>query len=341
MRNAIPNIVKSRNLIRNLARTTLTITSFRRHHRKERRLRSSLPMFAVRLGILLAWCMAVPLIGPSAHAKKFTILTEPVVDGRVLLDGRFVGVAPVTVDIKPRRKDPVTITVEKEGAMMEKAALVTPTQPNRIVIRLVSTSKKYQVVTQPVAEGRVFIDGEFAGIAPIEVTLSLTKTEPTVITAEKTESISQWPRTVQPSLADTDTRILVRLEEDTAFKETEESDMCNKWVTVTPRRALNDTDRTWQKLVSLITDSFPDLQQVDRTSYYLRSAWRVREYAFSVLRHRLVIKRGVGDDFTLRLMLESQIASSSAEGYREEQFKESKRIFPADNETIMFIRDQL
>ena len=290
----------------------------------------------------LTLCLALVLLGSSAaSAKKFSILTEPVTDGRVFIDGEFVGVAPVTVEIKVRRKQPAEVTVEKEGAKMEKSEFVTSTQQQRIVVRLVATSRRYQIVTQPVADGRVYIDDEFAGVAPISVVLSLTESEPIVIRAEKRHAINQESRRVSPSASDTDTTIVVQLEENQAFLETKESDVCNKWITVTPRQTPGSSDRTWQKLISLVTDTFPDLQQVDRISYYIRSAWRVREYSFNVLRHRLLIKRSVGDDFSLRLMLDCEIARQSSGNYRDEDFEDFRRIFPIDDETLDFLRDQL
>lgn len=280
----------------------------------------------------------------TASAKQFTILTEPVVDGRVFVDGNFVGVAPVTVDIKVRKKRPAEVTVEKEGAEMEKSQLVTSTQQERIVVRLIPTSREYTIVTEPVSGGNIFIDGEFAGVAPLSVHLSVTKGEPIVITTEKTDTINRWRRNVSPSLADKNTTIVVRLEEDRAYLETEESANCGKWITVTPRRAINssvDTNSTWQKLISLITDSFPDLQQLDPVSYYIRTAWRIRDYPYNVLRHRLIVRRGVGDDLTLRIFTECQIAPVADGTYRDEDFRVFRRLFPIDSETIDMIGAQL
>ena len=290
------------------------------------------------LGLCLALCLVGP---PVAGAKKFTILTEPVTDGRVHVDDKFVGVAPVTLDIKVRNKRPAEITVEKEGAMMEESQLVTSAQSDRIVVRLVPTHKKYTVVTEPVVDGRVEVNGEFVGIAPVTVNLSVTSSEPVLITAERSEAVSRWPRQVTPSVSDTDSTIVVRLERDRAIVDTIECNTCNEWVNVTPRRTLSDSDRTWQKLISLITNSFPDLQQVDRISFYIRSAWRVREYPFDIVRHRLVIKRGLGDDFTLRLLLESEKAVPRGNGYRDEDFRSWNRQFPVDQEMLQYLRDQL
>ena len=48
-----------------------------------------------------------------------------------------------------------------------------------------AVAKKYTVVTEPVVEGRVFLNGEFVGVAPVEVNLKLKKNQVAVLTAEK------------------------------------------------------------------------------------------------------------------------------------------------------------
>ena len=55
-----------------------------------------------------------------------------------------------------------------------------------------------------------------------------------------------------------------------------------------------------------------------------------------MLRHRLVVKRGVSDELTLRVLIESQMAPRSNGSYREEEFEPTRRVFRADSETIGF-----
>ena len=291
--------------------------------------------------------LVICLLFPSfAIAKKFTIVTEPVLDGRIFVNGKYVGVSPVTVELKVRQSHPLVITAEKPGAIMEEPRRITSSQQTRIVVRLVASTKQYSIVTQPIADGRISVNGEFVGVAPVLLNLSITETEPITIKAEKPGAVGAWPQRVSPSISDTNTTIVVRLEADEALLATEESDISNNWITITPHRTTNDfgqpdTDKIWQKLVSLVTDNFPDLEQIDRASYYIRSAWRVREYPFRVLRHRLVLKRGVSDEFTLRVLLESQVAPTIEGSYREAEFSPIRRIFRIDSETIDFLRDQL
>ena len=212
-----------------------------------------------------------------------------------------------------------------------------------VVLCPIAAAKKYTIVTEPVTDGRVFVNGQFVGVAPAEVDLKIKKNQTVVVTAEKDGTISDWPARIDPKQKGA---IVVRLEEDESFQATEESDIANTWITVAPFRTFNDEgqideDKTWQKLVSLVTDNFTDLEQVDRASYYIRSAWRVREYPFRVMRHRLVVKRGVSDELTMRVSIESQIAPRMGGGYRDEDFRPTRRVYRADKETIDFLRDQL
>ena len=293
--------------------------------------------------LVLALCLLCPAV---SLGKRVTIRTEPVEGGRVLVNGRYVGTAPVTVDIRINKNQPARITAEKEGALLQEAQYFTSQQQTTIVVGLIPARINYTIVTEPVADGRVFVDGDFVGVAPVSVDLSVTKTEPIRITTEKVGAIGAWPRQISPRIADTDTTVVLRLEEDEALQATQESDIANNWLTIYPQRTSNsfgaiDDDKVWQKLVSLVTDSFPDLEQIDRGSYYIRSAWRIRQYPFRVLRHRLVVKRGVSDELTIRVLIESQMAPRSNGSYREEEFEPTRRVFRSDSETIGFLRDQL
>jgi hypothetical protein len=81
--------------------------------------------------------------------------------------------------------------------------------------------------------------------------------------------------------------VMIRLEEDEASKQTVVSDIANKWMTIDPSATggankVIDEGEAWKKIVSIVTDNFPDVEQLDRASFYLRSAWRVRRYAYTV-----------------------------------------------------------
>ncbi len=204
-------------------------------------------------------------------------------------------------------------------------------------------AKKYTIDTSPVKGGRVSVNGTFVGIAPVTVELKLKKTQTAVATAEKDGAISLWSSQFSREQKGT---VQVRLEEDKAYKETFISDVANTWLTLTPsltRTADGEIDegKVWQKIVSIVTDEFSDLEQMDRSSFYLRTTWRLRRFPYTVLRHRLVVKRGVNEELSVRIQLESQIYRGTGANPSSDLFIPVARIFQRDKETIDFLRDQL
>lgn len=206
-------------------------------------------------------------------------------------------------------------------------------------------AKKFSIDTTPVKNGRVFVDGRFVGVAPVTVELKLKKHEVATVTAEKVGALGLWQREFSKDEKGT---IYVRLEENVALAETEESDVANTWLTITPKRTRGrdssvDEDAVWQRIVSVVTDNFADLEQLDRSSFYLRTAWRVRRFPHSVMRNRLVVKRGVTDQLSIRVQLESFEMVSAESDFKmdDDLFAPTARIFSDDKETIDYLRDQL
>lgn len=209
----------------------------------------------------------------------------------------------------------------------------------------VGHAKKFTIDTEPISEGRVYVNGNFVGIAPVEVDLKLRKDQLVVANAEKDGAVSYWPTRFGKKQRGI---VVVRLEKDDAFASTTSSDVANTWLSVRPSKTTSEDGSVseqlvWQKMVSVVTDDFSDLEQMDRGSYYLRTAWRVREYDYRSVRHRLVVKRDVGSGFGIKVMLESQIAAKDKRStrIRDEDYKESDRVYASDKDTIEFLRDQL
>lgn len=205
----------------------------------------------------------------------------------------------------------------------------------------VAHAKKFILDTEPVAEGRISVNGEYVGVAPVEVNLKLRKDEQVTVTAEKEGCVAIWRTRFDKSYKGV---VKVRMEVDEAFNATTGSDVANTWLAVKPRGGAateEDADAVWQELVSVVTDNFSDLEQMDRDSYYLRSAWRVREYNHYNVRNRLVVKKGVGQVFTIKIQLESQAALKKSGSVSEDDYKPYERVFAKDKETIDFLRDGL
>ena len=208
-------------------------------------------------------------------------------------------------------------------------------------------AKKFTFDTAPVKQGRIFIDEKFVGVAPVTPDLKVSGRNVMRARAEKDGSLGLRPAELTK---DQSQIVLIRLEEDEATKQTVAADIANKWLPIGPSATggankVIDEGEACKKIVSIVTDNSTDIEQLDRASFYLRSAWRVRRYPYSVVRNRLIIKRGVTPNLTIRVELESEIyhpaePMAASGSVRDDQFTEDPRVYPADQDAVRILRDQ-
>jgi hypothetical protein len=206
---------------------------------------------------------------------------------------------------------------------------------------------KFTLDTAPVKQGRIFVDDKFLGVAPVTVDLKVSHRSVMKARAEKDGALGLWTTEFAKDQRQT---VMIRLEEDEASKQTVASDIANRWLTIDPSSTggankVIDEGEAWKKIVSIVTDNFSDIEQLDRASFYLRSAWRVRRYAYAVVRNRLVIKRGVTPNLTIRVEIESEVYRSSeplaaSMAIRDDMFTANPRVYPSDQDTVRILRDQ-
>ena len=216
-----------------------------------------------------------------------------------------------------------------------------------LLVPSAAQAKKFLIDTTPVSGGRVSVNGQFKGIAPIKVEVKLAKGQQAVATAQKDGAVSAWGGTSFDN--NQKGTVMVRLEVDDSLDKTINSDVANTWLSITPKHTMNaedlaDEDKIWQKLISVVSDNFSDLEQMDRDSYYLRTAWRLREFNYVVIRNRLVVKLGVGSEFTVKVRLESQLGVKNPQNGNwpfDDDYELTDRVFDVDKETVDFLRDQL
>src|ERR1035438_790796 len=84
--------------------------------------------------------------GGPAWATKFTLDTAPVKQGRIFVDGKFLGVAPVTVDLKVSPGSGMKARAEKDGALGLWTTEFTKDQRQAVMIRLEEDEASKQTV---------------------------------------------------------------------------------------------------------------------------------------------------------------------------------------------------
>ena len=103
-------------------------------------------------------------------------------------------------------------------------------------------AKKLTIDTAPVKQGRVFVNGNFVGIAPVTVDLKMGKNSAYAVRAEKDAALGLWTTEIVKGHKGI---VMVRLEQDQAYQETVDSDVANKWLTVQPVQTVD----AFQKVV--------------------------------------------------------------------------------------------
>lgn len=208
---------------------------------------------------------------------------------------------------------------------------------------------EFTVITAPVSDGAVTVNNISRGPAPAFLKLKgVSKSGVWVIKADKAGAISFPATTLTYKQLDKMKVVTIRLEPDQSYTATVSAEIANVWLTIQPTRTKDeagaiDPNRVWLKVVSIVTDNFPDVEVMDRDSYYLRTAWRTRNYPLSVIRSRLVLKSGSSSTLSIKIRLESERAVKALPNAQvsQESFEPYDRVLKADKETIDFLRDQL
>jgi hypothetical protein len=208
---------------------------------------------------------------------------------------------------------------------------------------------EFTVLTAPVSDGAVTVNNISRGPAPAFLKeRGVSKSSVWVITADKAGAISFPATTLTYKQLDKMKVVTIRLEPDQSYTATVSAEIANVWLTIQPTRTKDeagaiDPNKVWLKVVSIVTDNFPDVEVMDRDSYYLRTAWRTRQYPLSVIRSRLVVKSGSSSTLSIKIRLESERAVKALPNasVAQENFEPYDRVLKADKETIDFLRDQL
>jgi hypothetical protein len=196
--------------------------------------------------------------------------------------------------------------------------------------------------TAPVTGGRVFVNDRYLGEAPVELDVQFREGQSLVARAEKPGAMNLRPIRFDRNSG---SRLVLPLEKDVVKQTTEASDQVNAWLTIRPQRPVNDERReevVWRKLLSLVTDGFTELDQIDRSGFFIRTQWRVSKFELQHVRCRLVVKMAPTDEFALRVMLETESAlKTPGAQIGEESFAPISRLSRRDQELLAALHRQL
>ena len=128
--------------------------------------------------------------------------------------------------------------------------------------------------------------------------------------------------------------ITYQLEVDEAYNASEaNSDLANKSMTVNVKDGIS-VDEAWKRIIFYTSDLFPDMEILDKSSGWLRSAWIKQDFTYSTIRTRIEIKEVPGqDNLKYRVKLQSEYAWHECGG-GDECFKQWDRVLKAYDQAI-------
>lgn len=246
----------------------------------------------------------------SLENRTVQVSTDPIKGSRISVDGKEVGEGNAEIAIP--FNSCVIVTVRNEGFIDQEIQYCykenMPEPPlsdlirlkdRRVVIRgpegcSISVNGKkvgtgeYILKIQDGSVARVMV--EKAGFIPYVTTLYNTETDaapPAFLTIE--EGTAVFP-------------------EDESFKSSTETDMANRDFVLQVPMTMDDLD-AWQLISSVIQTHFDILEQIDRETGYLRTAWTYKRYVNRTVRTRAILKMNNRDPLSYRLKIQSQECS--------------------------------
>ena len=128
--------------------------------------------------------------------------------------------------------------------------------------------------------------------------------------------------------------ITYQLEVDEAYNASEaNSDLANKSMTVNVKDGIS-IDEAWKRIIFYTSDLFPDMEILDKSSGWLRSAWIKQDFAYSTIRTRIEIKEVPGQDNLIsKVKLQSEYAWHDCGG-NDECFKQWDRVLKVYDQAI-------
>ena len=175
------------------------------------------------------------------------------------------------------------------------------------------------------------VDGQNIGEAPLSHTIDFGAQRRTVVGAMlpgySTEEVGL--REESGAVATGELNLVLR--EDQAWQVTTTSEATNQWLRLQMDSA-NSEETIWQKLVDSITDRYPSLEQLDRSSGYLRTIYRTRTFQgprrpFRV-RNRFICTIASREPMIYKMKIEAERTDSQG------NWIEYGRVFKEDAELV-------
>ena len=220
------------------------------------------------------------LVTACASSQRASIDSIPS-GAEVRINGQNVGTTPLTHDFGfPKDNSRYAVTGTKDG-YHSQTVIVTGrslSQQSGVVNLLLEPSRRSVLITSTPRSARVTAKDEELGHTPLEYTFDFTdRRRRYAIQFSKTGYFDRTGIVTEASDGVVSGAFHVTLDENPAWKVTDESEAANKWLRIQVDPVL-DVASAWQKIVDSVTTVYDTLEQLDQSSGYIRSASKIQEF---------------------------------------------------------------
>lgn len=131
----------------------------------------------------------------------------------------------------------------------------------------------------------------------------------------------------------------ITLIKNDAYDASASNDIANNNIDLTTKYP---EDKAWKLIVEIISNTIDNLEEDDKSSGYLKTAWVTQSFKESTIRTRVIVKPSSGETLKYKVKVESEIADSPNVSVKEdEKFKPWDRVLKKYSELVIELTSRL
>jgi hypothetical protein len=257
--------------------------------------------------------------------KIISIHTLPA-DADIYVDDKKRGEGSAEIII-PKDKC-ITVRIEKPGYAPKETRYCNKENENvaPLVDELKLKDRKIQFNVSP-DDAKIFVDGKEVGKGSYSVKVPEDRCTEVLIIRPSFVS-ERYELCNKAEYQQPEPIYAVKLSEDEAYQQSEESSIANKNFTVEVNPTTNPTD-AWKRITSIIQSRFDEIEAIDGTTTYLRTNWvgstfNKNSLFKSIVRTRVIITSGGSTPLKYNVKIQSEISKADCASFKSSDDKYGK-----------------
>ena len=241
--------------------------------------------------------------------RVVSVKTDPQ-DASIIVDGKKKGEGNAQIII-PKDKC-VVVRVEKQSYISSEVTYCNKEmeEPLKFTYEIPLKDRSIQINAMP-EDARIFVDGK--EVARGNYTMKLVFSKCSEVLVLKSGFVgNRLALCNQPDATSPEGTYSIKLKEDEAYLQSEESSIANKNFNLVIENPLITPIEAWKKLVSIIQSRFDEIETIDLSTSYLKTNWvgkifNVGSDFKSMIRTRVIITYG-GETNKYNIKIQSEVS---------------------------------